>query len=93
MRGLENDDFVVILQSLVMITGPGEQISFHVLGARLVMESKVVFHELSDPSGLLSVQLLRKSEILEILVIRPDFYIFLGAHEVMVPFGECERDG
>ncbi len=70
----------------------GKQVSFYILGTRLVMECEVVFCELSDPVGLSSVQLLGESEILEVLMICPDFYVFSCAHEVMAPFGERKHD-
>ncbi len=53
----------------------------------------MVLCQLGDPSCLSSVQLLWESEVLEVLVIGPDFHILGGAHEVVVPFEECEHDG
>ncbi len=90
---LENDDIVVVLLSLVMIVASGEQVGLLILGARLVVESEMILCQLGDPSCLSSVQLLGELEVLEILMVHPDFYIFSGAHKVMAPFGECEHDG
>ncbi len=92
MCGLKDSDITVVFMSLVMILLSGKQVGFYVLGTGLVVECEVVLRKLGDPAGLSSVQLLRESEILEVLVIHPDFYVFFGTHEVMTPFGEGEHD-
>ncbi len=51
-----------------------------------MMEDEVVFCQFGYPASLSSVQLLRLLEILEVLVICPDFNIYGGAHQVVAPF-------
>ncbi len=92
MCGLEDDNIVIVFLPLVMIVASRKQVSLLILGAGLVMKCEVIFSKFSHPARLLLVQLLWESEILEVLMIHPDFYVFGGAYEVMVPFGEREHD-
>ncbi len=93
MGRLKDDNIVIVLLSLVVVITSGEEISFLVLGPRLMMKHEVVLSKLSDPVCLSLVQILRESEILEVLVVHPDFYVLSGAHEVMAPFRKCKHDG
>ena len=52
----------------------------------------VVLGELSDLACLLLVQLLGLLDVLEILVICPDFYIFSCSHQVVSPLVEREHN-
>ncbi len=83
----EDGDVIVVLLSLVVVVASRKKVSFLVKGAGLVSKGEVVFGQLSDPSCLSSVQLLWFSEILEVLMIHPDFNVYGGAHEVVAPFG------
>ncbi len=56
------------------------------------MQDKVVFSQFGHPARLSAVQLLWLSEVLEVLVIRPDFDVYGGAHQVMAPFFERQHD-
>ena len=57
------------------------------------MEGEVVFCEFGNPSRLSAIEFLRLAEILEILVVGPDFNVNRGAHEVVSPFFQGEHDG
>ncbi len=88
MCGLEDDDVSVVVLALVVVVAVRQQVSLFVESAWFVMENKVVFRRFGHPARLSSVQLLRLSEILEVLMIRPDFEIYGGAHQVVAPFVE-----
>ncbi len=45
----------------------------------------MIFREFGNPACLSSVQLLGFPEILEVLMICPDFKIFFGPHKVVAP--------
>ncbi len=92
MCRLEDGDITIVFVSLVVVLSLGKQVGLHVLGAGLVMEGEVVFHELGDLVHLSSIQLLRELEVLEVLVIHPDFYVLCGAHEVVALFRKCKHD-
>ncbi len=49
----------------------------------------MILRQLGNPARLSSVQLLRFSKILEVLVICLDFDVNGSAHKVVVPFVEC----
>ncbi len=91
--GLEDDDVVIILLPLVVIVTLGEEVSLLVESTGFVSEYEVVFSQFGHPACLSSVQLLRLLEVLEVLVICPDFHIFGGSHEVVAPFRQGEHDG
>ncbi len=57
-----------------------------------MMKGEVVFCQLGDPSSLSSIHLLGFSEILEVLVIRPDLEILVCAHKVVSPLFESKHD-
>ncbi len=85
MHGLEDGNISIVLLSLIMILLSREQVCFHVLGARLVVEGEVILCKFRYPSHLSSVQLLWKLEVLEVLMIGPDLHILSGTHKVMAP--------
>ncbi len=78
--GFEDDNFIVVLLSLFVIRSSTKQVSFLVRRSWLVVEGEVVLGQLCDPAGLPSVELLGLSEILEILMICPDFEVLSCSH-------------
>ncbi len=52
----------------------------------------MVFRQLGDPSSLLPIYFLGFSEVLKILVVRPDFKILVCPHEVVSPFFKSEHN-
>ncbi len=89
MLQLEDDNVIIILLALVVVVAARQQVCFLVKCAGLVAKNKVVFGQLCYPSCLLPIQLLRLSEILEVLVVHPDFYVFGSTHKIVAPFIEC----
>lgn len=87
MFWLEDNNIIVVVLALVVVVSSGEEVSFLVGNTRLMVENEVVFCEFSDPACLASVQFLGFLEVLEVLMIHPDFNIFCGTHEVVSPFG------
>ncbi len=75
-----------------MIGSSREEVSLFVGGAGFMMKGEVVFHQFSDPPGLLTIYFLGFSEILEILMICPDFEVLVCAHKVMPPFLQRKHD-
>ena len=57
-----------------------------------MVKGEVVFCQFCYPMCLPMVQLLRFSEILEILMICPDFEILSHSHQVVSPFVERKHD-
>ena len=53
----------------------------------------MIFRKLGNPTSLSSVELLGLPEILEVLMICPDFDVDGGTCEVVSPFFEGEHDG
>ncbi len=76
----EDSNFIVVLLSLFMIRSLTKQVSFLVHCSWLVVEREVVLGQLCDPACLLSVELLGLLEILEILMICPDFEVLSCSH-------------
>ncbi len=83
---------VVVVLSLIVICSSRQKVSFLVGSASFMMEGEMIFCQLDDPSGLSSVYFLGLSEILEVLVIHPNFKVLVCSHEVVSPFFESEHD-
>ncbi len=56
------------------------------------MEREVVLCQFCHPVGLMAVQLLGFSDILEILMICPDLKILSCSHQVVLPLIECKHN-
>ena len=93
VMGLKDENITVVFFPLVMVISPGEEVCLLVGGAWLMVEGEVILSQLGDPSCLSSVELLGFSEVLEVLMICPDFYLLCRTHQVMSPFGQGEHDG
>ncbi len=78
--GLENYDFIVIVFALLMVCSSTKQVSFLVHRSWFVVKREVVLCQFGYPTCLSSVQPLGFSEVLEILVICPDFEILSCSH-------------
>jgi hypothetical protein len=57
-----------------------------------INEREVLFTELQRPSGLSSIELLRGDEVLQILVVGPDFELQLTALQIVSPLVEGPHD-
>ncbi len=80
MFGVENNDFVIVVFSLAMVGTSTEEVRLLVGGAGFVMKCEVVLSKFWHPTGLSSVDLLGFLEVLEILMVCPNFEVLVGAH-------------
>ncbi len=92
MRRLEDNHVVIVLLALVLVITSGKEVTLLVKGTWLVSEDEMIFRKFGDPTRLSLIQLLWESEISEVLMIRPNFYVLGSTHEVMVPFREGKHD-
>src|SRR6202030_1157695 len=79
LRWKQNNVLVVILPP-VKTWRPRQEVGFRMSCSWFVMKCKVIIGKFDDPSGLLSINLLWLSEILEVLMIRPYFKRFFGSN-------------
>ncbi len=82
---LEDYDFIIVLFALLVVCALTKQVGLLVGGSGFVVEREVILGEFCDPPSLPSVDLLRLLEVLEVLVIHPDFKVLCSAHEVVSP--------
>ncbi len=90
---LEDDNVIIILLALIMVIPSREEICLLVKHPGLVLECEMVLRQLCHLARLSLVQLLQFPEVLEVLMICPDFYILSCPHEVMPPFQKGEHNG
>ncbi len=76
----EDDNLIIVLLPLFVICSSTKQVSFLVRCSWFVVEREVVFCQFCHPACLVVVQFLGFSEVLEILVICPDFEILSRSH-------------
>lgn len=65
---------MIVLRASTVVGTARESIWFPHRAARSVMEEEVKMHEVERPVGLLMIELLGCHEVLEVLVICPDFH-------------------
>ncbi len=78
--GFEDCNFIIVLLSLLVIRSSTKQVSFLVCHSWFVVKREVVLGQLCDPAGLPLIELLGLSEVLEILMICPDFELLSCSH-------------
>jgi hypothetical protein len=78
----------IILCLLLMTASSRKRVGFRMLLPRFMDEREVVFAELQRPPGLLSIEFLCRGEVLQILVVRPNFELQLTALQIVSPLVE-----
>ncbi len=86
---LQTQTQLSLTREFASLTAVTEKVGFLVGSAGFMVEREMIFCEFGDPMSLSLVQLLGLSEILEVLMISPDFKVLGSSHEVVSPFTEC----
>jgi hypothetical protein len=60
--------------------------------SRSVMHGEVEFGQVEGPPSLVAVEFLRGHEVLQVLVICPDFKLVMGAFQKMAPIFQSSDD-
>jgi len=70
----KEDNILIVGGSISMISSPRQCVQFAHSTAGAVMKQEVKFSQMQEPTSLATVKFLGRHEILEVLVVSPDFH-------------------
>src|SRR3981189_544916 len=91
--GREEGHIVVVILSATVVSSTREGVGLAHAGPRLVLQCEVEAGEIERPSSLPAIELLRDSEVFEVLVVCEDLNWMAGPFKVVAPFFETSNYG
>src|SRR6201991_5388650 len=83
---LKQDNILVVILPLAMIWPPGQSIRFPREITWPMMQAKVKSRQIQGPSGLPPIEFLGSHEVLQILVVCPNFKVMILFFLIMSSF-------
>src|SRR3981189_1341014 len=91
--GGQEGHVVVVVLSASVVGSMREGVGLAHAGPRLVLQREIEAGEIERPSSLPAIELLRDSEVFEVLVVCEDLNWMAGPFKVVAPFFETSNDG